>query len=445
MTHGAAWTHLGSRSRPRGRPRRRGSIYVLVLIVSMSLMIVGLSALAVEQARARGTTRESDWVEARLLAESAVEAGMFVLKEAAESGVVDWRQAMHDAGADLGPTLSLGGGTSQWSLQDDHGGRMSTKAEEPIYVVGTGSRGTTTQTLRAIVRPSGPAYNALALGMHAKSDMVFESGVVVQSDRAIGANGDITATVASIFSPVEAQGEITGGTYHATALPFGEARGVPGDAVFDYYVDEATIIDVDDLPGGLTTRRLEQIVLSPASNPYGLLDPEGLYFIDCDGLDLLIRNLRVHGTLIIKGAGANSRVAGSVFWTPAVSNFPVLLVKGRKPFGLALSATDLSEAAVGTNLNPAGSPYLGEEDADLSDTYPSVIRGLIYTDHDLVLQPSHNRIEGVILSGAKVRSDPSAVLDLTYDPAFAEDPPPGFFVPDGNIRLAASSWARVTD
>ena len=58
------------------RKRRRGGIYVLVLVNSAILTLIGLSALAVTRIQRRVAEGTRSTVQSRLLAETAMDAGL---------------------------------------------------------------------------------------------------------------------------------------------------------------------------------------------------------------------------------------------------------------------------------------------------------------------------------------------------------------------------------
>ena len=140
----------------------------------------------------------------------------------------------------------------------------------------------------------------------------------------------------------------------------------------DYYILNGTSITYASLPKQQAAN-IEKVVLSPNNNPYGsgLTSPTGIYVINCLGGNLRIRNARIVGTLVILNPGVFS-VLESVNWEPAVANYPSLLVSGTAE--LAFTNTPLSESSLRVDFN---------QDTDKTDTYPSLIKGLIYASGDL--------------------------------------------------------------
>jgi hypothetical protein len=224
--------------------------------------------------------------------------------------------------------------------------------------------------------------------------------------------------------------------------------------VFDYYKANGTAISVSNLPldgGGFYF--ISDEVLSPARNPYGsgTTNPEGIYVIDCLDGKIHIRNSRIVGTLVLLRPGSGSVIYASVNWEPAIENYPALLVDGDMHF--ALSNAALSEAALGKNFNPAGTPYDGTSDSKMDGTYPSVIKGLVYvavnagTNAGLVHPdyaglPISSTIEGSAVIGVSLIA--TADMELNYSSVHHDNPPPGF-IASVEMVVSPGSWRQSVD
>jgi len=53
--------------------------------------------------------------------------------------------------------------------------------------------------------------------------------------------------------------------------------------VFNYYLTNGTVIDESSLPPSFDDRFIEDVVIGPTLNPYGVENAEGIYVIDCGG------------------------------------------------------------------------------------------------------------------------------------------------------------------
>lgn len=209
-----------------------------------------------------------------------------------------------------------------------------------------------------------------------------------------------------------------------------------GDAVTDFYVDDVVLEE----PG--TERTIFRKLLSPSSNPFGAeTNPLGIYVIDLSDEKIFIKNSRIVGTLVLLKPKVGSRIGdgGALNWSPAVPGYPALMVRDRE-VSINPSTAGLNEDANQTNFNPAGTPYPGlGEDLDMNDTYPSQINGLVYCTHKIKFsnQPT--------LTGAVVAADDIEISDtfnLTHDPVYFRNPPPGFSGPE-EIRILLDSAKKT--
>ena len=251
-------------------------------------------------------------------------------------------------------------------------------------------------------------------------------------------NGVDTNTGVTVNSDVEAVGSITGPGYMGTTTTPVPARTVPMASVFDYYIANGTAINFTSIPKVQGKRTIIDVVLSPGNNPYGATDPAGIYVIDCGGAVFKIKYARIIGTLVIINPGANSVIEGEISWEPAVANYPALLIQGGW-FDLATQDTPLDEAARGVNFNPAGSPYQGSTDSDQTDSYPSLIKGIVYVSGDATVRANHLQIDGVFITGDQLKVNSEQSLTVTYDPLYMSNPPPGFS--EGNsVSVTPGSW-----
>ncbi len=197
-----------------------------------------------------------------------------------------------------------------------------------------------------------------------------------------------------------------------------------------FYIDDV-VLKENGAPSDVNV--IHRQVLSPASNPFGsgVTNSQGIYVIDCAGQKISIRNSRIVGTLILKNQNEPfSEIAGSMHWSPAVisadpvaTNLPVLL--SNKQLNLFFTNTALDETLINANFNPSGTPYNGSQDSDKSDSYQSLINGLVYAEKNVEIQNSPT-ITGVLVGDNDINAK-NATLTLKYDPIYYErNAPPGF-------------------
>lgn len=210
----------------------------------------------------------------------------------------------------------------------------------------------------------------------------------------------------------------------------------------DFYVDDVRFMESTTV----THRSLSGVLLGPAHNPFSSeTNAYGLYRIDCGGQKIIIENCRIIGTLILENPGSGSEIRGSICWEPAISNYPILL--SNQPLTIGLSLLPLHETAVGINFNPTGAAYpynsAGLTDTDRRDTYPSTLRGLIFSKGNLTLT-GQTTIDGLVLSAGDITVKDGTVR-LRYRNIYWWNPPPGFSSMPRPLRIVPGSWGQVVD
>jgi len=407
--------------RPTSRAARPGSTYVLVVGLTALVMTLALGAIAVARIQARRDRADADVVQARLLAHAAVEMGRLFIKNDPL-----WRTHYPNGTWGTCALNNLGHGALKGI--DPNDGDLADHELDPLVLIGTGVSGAATQAMEVTLQAHPKAYGCLEVSLYAGSDLTLNA-CTVQSDQIIATGQDGTASAAAVYAAAEASGDLNGAIYFGTTTAGVAARSLPDPStVFDTYQALGTRISRFRLPYSSSedARILAGVVLSPARNPYWPYDTnsQGVYFIECDGCNVCIRNCRIVGTLVLRNAGLGSRVEGSVHWEPAVANYPALLVEGRMAFQFA--ALSLDEESLGVNFNPYGTPYGGEWDNDVQDFYPSRIKGLVYVKKNAVVRAGTQTFDGVVIAGKSFTAEDGSVLNLHYDATYLNDPPPAF-------------------
>lgn len=406
-------------------------MYALVLLTATIVTLIGLSALSLSRLQAKRSAIGHDWMAAQMIAQSGLEFGMgriegFLVQ--AEAANRNWRD-------DLGPSFqsgikTLGDGTFRWTAVDETGDNDITNNDtDPVRVSAIASVRTTSYTLSVIYAP-GPSdspVDSLQSLMHADGDVTING--TVNGTGLMSANGNITANAARVYLDVAAAGIVSGGAYLGDDTDGEVSREVPASSVFDYYLRNGTTIDIGDLYswGGY---EIDDVVLSPGTNPYGPENELGIYVIDCEGRDLTITDSRIVGTIVLLNPGSASVVLGEIVAEPAAPNFPVFLIDGSMRFDFD-STAPLAEA-YWRNYNPASTPYQGLSDSDTSDEFPTQIKGLIYVSGNVTLDSQPTFFGSIIAGGNIVANGTVSMIENT---AFLDDTPPGFKATTGG-RMA---------
>lgn len=405
------------------RSRRRASIYVMVLGTALLVTVLGVSALLNVQVQRVAQSGGADFAQARLLAQSAIDYGMWLT-----SSDPNWRDKYANGAWVAG--MKAGNGTFDLSVVDPNDGDFTDAPTEAVLMTGTGRFGDAACALRVRLKPQTVPLDVLRTSVHITSGLVIATsghitanGGPVSSNGTIQVNGGISgdAEAAVVVNPKKVTGTVT-----APAAP----KDAPPDAVIDYYLARATPIPYMNL--------IWKCVISNKRNPYGSLNADGLYSMDTGGANLDIGGMRLRGTLVIQTQGGRVRLDPSVLMEPYRADYPVLIVDGDLEIRLD-PATYLFELIWGTNFNPSGTPYNSQSDSDTQDAYPNTIAGLIHVRGNVEIV-SNASLSGVIL--ASTMTDFSKQLSITHMDTLWTNPPVGYAT--YALKPVAGSWQRIS-
>lgn len=407
--------------------QRRGSAYVLVLSIALVVLTVGLSVLALARVETRMVRETNEWTEAALLASAAVEHAVNTLDQ-----TPSWRTTFtHDTQA---YSHALGSGTMSWKLIDPTDTSLSNDQHDPVVIRGRGQVGGAIRIYSLRMHPAGDTIGPLSSSIHAGMNITVGSGkVVTVTGGPVTCNGTLDND-GTIDGDVEAGSVVNTGTITGSITTPIPAKRMPIDGTFKLYQSMATPI----APGAI-----DKQVLTAGYNPWGALNPDGVYYIEADVGDLVIKDARIHGTLVIRCTGGSKVIVdGSVSLQPHRTDFPVLVVLGDVDFRFQGAADDtLDEAALSTNFNPAGAPDATDAtDGDTSDVYPSEVRGLVYAIGSVDLDQA-SAIDGVLIAEQNITfsSDIDAeFIDLTAAPPIG-------FTAGASVAATPMGWGWETD
>lgn len=419
------------------RYRRRGSMYMMVLGCTMLVAIIGLTAASALRVELKTSTRYGDFTQARLLARSAFDWGFQQIKSD-----TNWRTNFPSG--EWIHNQPMGTGMFSLYVTDPLDADLTDSVDDPLLLRGVGMQNDTRYELQVTMVSRAKPLECLGVALQSGSHMTYTSAVV-NSDRLIASNANMASTDSIINTDVETYGSINGSGYMGSAVSGAARRSMPDPAeAFTYYMTNGTYIDSSLLPTDATGDPvLANVLLSPTSNPFGAPNPKGIYIIDSSLKNVTITNCRIVGTIVLPRPGPDSKITGAIHWEAAIENFPILMVDGQITFNFDASIP-LSESVADpstANFNPPSTPYLGVWDDDLLDTYPTVMRGLVYcADSANTLIGSHAKFEGVLVVGAT--TDLSGSVSLSYRSIYWNDPPPGFR-DTPQMVVAPRSWRRI--
>lgn len=388
-------------ARELGRARR-GATYLFVLCVSVIVMLIGLSAIAVSRVAARGSRDAARDQRAGTYAASAVDWALLCMRRNG-SWRDDWQ------GKAVAQTSSFGGGTLAFGVTDELDADLENRAMDLVRVTGTGQYDGAKRLHSVLAQKGGTPLECLETGLLGGNDVLIQSGAQVAGNCTVAANGTVDADNAVVYPDVEAANSVTGYTYYGSTDSWVPQRSVPDGTVFDFYLAAGTPIAYGALEGG----RIKEALLTPKVNPYGATNPYGIYVVDGAGNKVIVERSRIVGTLMLINAASDSTVHDSSL-SPALANYPSLLVNG--------------------SLKLDGNKTL----FTLSRDYEHKTEGLVYVSNDLLIK-DYQVIEGCVVVGNTCTVDGSAELTLSYDPVHRDVPPPGFWTGMGEMRTIPQS------
>jgi len=406
--------------------RYRGSTYLYVLASSLLITIIGLASLAAVRIQMRSSWQRKDYAEARACATSAIELGLFYIKQD-----TNWRDTRPNG--TWVQDQALGSGRFTLEGIDPGDGVLNDSELEPLVLTGIGTRGVARHKAEVTLVPVIKPLEALNTCLHASGLVFIKAGKQITAVGApVSTNGQLdndgTLDGDAHAQSVNHTGTITG----IFTLP-APSKKMPDASVIADYISKATPVPY--------TATIDKAVLAPGCNPWGVPDPNGLYYIDTNGRDLTIRNSRIHGTLVVKAVGKTLTVDNAVFFQNYRSDFPVLLVEGDVIIKIQSCDMALSEVTNAANYNPVGAPYGGVYDSDMLDAYPNEIRGLVHITGALNLQQSARIVGAVICDGPVTCEEANTIV---HDASLYTSPPRGYtYVAE--MKISPHSWRQLVD
>ncbi|MCH2114006.1 MAG: hypothetical protein MK171_03715 [Pirellulales bacterium] len=456
----------------RHRPsNRRGSLYLSVMSAAMIISAIGMSAMVVARLNLRSVGWRQDRREARLLADGAVELGTAIVAQAA-----NWRTSLLNGQEYPSTPLPMGSGTIAWRL-DDPDGDLSDDNTDTVRLYGIGRVGHSVYTKSVLLEPISSGLTSLETSLHSGGNLNRSGDFDITTNQMVSANGNInnSSGPGGIIGNTWAVEDIDGNVTGAIANLQSPAKEMPDPTtVFDYYVTNGTQIAASNIP----MLTIDKQLISPVSNPFGTsTNTLGIYVIDCEGNDIVIKDSQILGTLVLLNAGSGSNINMDIHWEAAVPNYPALMVQG----DLKMSwhgEHNLHESLNNMSFNSIAPPHQSSKDAD--QVGPPIIKGLVYITGGLTIDggknpssdgashsnawrgsarlidqspaPQHHFsyntdpitheciLQGAVVIGGNAIVDDMA-LTLMYDPTFLGNPPPGFQA-SNVMTISPGSWRR---
>ncbi len=408
------------------RRSRTGSVYMMVLASSMIIAVVGMASLLAVRVQRRSAHLAIEMTEASILSESAVQLGLLFV-----SNNPNWRGTWSN-----GTWISnqaFGGGTYSLVGTDPLDADIADSQHDPIILTGIGTKGIARNKTQVTLVPVISPLEALNTCLHTSGLLKVTAGNLITAVGAPVSTNGILDNDEIIDGNADANSAETMKTITGTLTVPAAHKPMPDPNVISDYISRATVVPY--------TGTIEKQVLTPLCNPWGDANADGVYFIDTLGSDLTIKNVRIHGTLIVRTGTKKLTLDDGICMSNYRSDFPVLVVDGNAEIRFNTSDYALSEVSTGTNYNPPGAPYEGQSDDDMLDEYPNEIRGLIHVKSFLRLADTARFCGTIICEGSVECAGKNTII---HDSGLYACPPEGYTFVDG-MRISTGSWKKVVD
>ena len=411
---------------------RRGTTYVFVLGITMIITVLGMGALTLSRVASRQAVDGNDWETAGTLAFSATEHALASLNAAAAASPGAWRTSYTSGQTAF--TQVLGRGRFSWAIKDEVDGNLGNDYLQSFRVYGIGKVGAVTRVYSVQVGPSGSPLDVLRTAVHS-SVSVSLTGKTMNNYGPISSNGQVKLS-GTVYGAVEAastSGSASGATAVTAPSP---AKTMPSATIFDALAADATEIDYDTIGS-----KLDKVLLSPTSNPWGTPNAKGLYLVTVpSNKKFQITKSRIVGTLLVRGAKTVD-VNGPVVWETGPTRGPLLVVSS-PGCDVKITGFDtwLDEADVGLNLNPPATPFELASNAVATDHFPPQYCGIIHcmVGSGGTLELADNvHISGTVIADCPVTTKTMATL--LQDASIYASPPFGYAKGDA-LSAVGGSW-----
>lgn len=414
--------------------RRGGSLYVVVMGVGMLVSVIALASSSIGRLEARNAIRNEDASRARLCARSGVEYALNWLNREPT-----WRTSL-TSGA-TAQTVWINGGAFEWTVTDTDGDLADDPRDHAVLRVEGGYK-ESFAVIEVDIEPAGRALTCLQAVVAAGNNVYVDSGGDIEGSGFVYAGNDAEAKGTDIDLDVEAVGQVIGGSWKAEETEGVPPREMPGDHVFDWYLERGTEIPLASIPESFGKRRFELRMVSRWYNDFGDIDPNGIYWIDLEGEAIDLKWSRVLGTLVLLNAGAGTTFSDVAIHQGEPLNYPCLMVQGNLTIDLRsfITSTQLREQWI-FNYNPPGMPYNGDEDNDKTDNRDATLDGIVYVTGTVTFTDEAT-VRGCVVAEDVVVND-GETLTTEYRPYAFYYPPPGFSAGTG-VRVLPGTWRRTS-
>lgn len=297
----------------------------------------------------------------------------------------NWRDNLNDSETSdwitYGPVMGADNAAGRFTIIDaDRDGDLADDVFDDSQIIAQGRFGAAQAAVSAILETGFAPLDWLRYGATTFDDLQVDYGAAIVSENPIQVFDDCQTytTGSATTSRLECSGRFEFPVFGDTA---GSDVRRPDFDVVEQYENVGTEIPLGLLPIYDGNPAIHLAVLSQSTNPYGVADPNGIYWINARGQAITIVNSRIEATLAVRGASSVT-LTGALAWEAPGGVGAMLVTNSRVRFS-AIAPT-LDENNLGANFNPPATPYRGiDSNLSLSDQYPTEFRGIVYSSNDI--------------------------------------------------------------
>lgn len=424
----------------RRHGRRQAFLYVAVLFTTLIVMVSVTAALTISTSNLRGETDRSSRGQALRFAESEIHRQASMMRTSSL-----WRStATNNVFSAWHPITANGIDVTGSSLVRhrfyDSDGLLADDLTDSVELTVHAKVGRSEAAITVQLESDPAPLNLLRYSVTAADDMRFESGGALSCERPVQVFDDCkTDTWGILTTPQLACSGDLQMTLRGDLV--GSSVTLPGYDVVAKYIALGTELPLGSIPQSDGDLVIQDQLLSPTANPFGVTDPAGIYWLDAGGRDVIISDCRFDATLSIQNAG-QVEIRGGIVWNYPTN--PDVILATNAPIRFTGVEATLDEAVRGRNFNPASSPYRQSlSNNTATDLYPTELQGVVYSSDDFRLDPLISNTS-LHVTGAIVAKDVriDGYVTVTQLDELLSVPPPGLSDPTP-MRFVRGTFRRV--
>jgi len=404
------------------RPLKRsdGIIAFTALVMLSVMVVVALAASEEMTLESKAAQNRNSIRQAYQAAYSGIDYCLYL-----STLYADWRTRY--GGGNWIANYTVGTGKVTVSAADPTDGSIAGNPIHTVAFTAASSSGLAKRSLTARGTPPPGQTLRYVLCSLTNADMELRQGVSVYGDVRTRGNINADSNVSLAGNIYTATGAaVTASLVDADTQVIRTDRALATPPVsLSWFQSAAKELS---LPSSFGHYLIDKALLTPTNNPFGLTQPDGLYYFDAHGFEVWIGDSYINATLIIANS-SRVLIRHGCYLKTFSSQYPALLSTGDIAFEIE---RNLKESIADVDFNGNGNK---------TDTFVSQICGVIYsatkvTGFQKNSDPGPFYVRGAVVSN-EIRITTGASFYVYYDPGLAETAVAGFQGP--GLVLSAGS------